>query len=163
MTTNPRQMGNTYSGPGDITLSLRQPWAWMVVHGGKRIENRKWSTDYRGPILIHAAQSMTRNDYVAAVLFAKTVEPKLIVPLYEYFAREDCSTEGCNLGGVIGRATIVECHTPCITDGLFKSDCTHPWHMDGQFGFALDHVESLPFRKCRGALGLFRINTQEAL
>ena len=25
-------------------LSLRQPWAWAVVHAGKSIENRRWNT-----------------------------------------------------------------------------------------------------------------------
>ena len=25
-------------------LSRRQPWAWVVVHLGKDIENRKWDT-----------------------------------------------------------------------------------------------------------------------
>jgi hypothetical protein len=35
-------------------LSIRQPWAHLVVMGEKRIENRTWSTRYRGPILVHA-------------------------------------------------------------------------------------------------------------
>jgi ASCH domain len=38
-------------------LSVRQPWAWAIIHGPKRIENRTWSVHYRGPILIHAARS----------------------------------------------------------------------------------------------------------
>lgn len=29
-------------------LSLRQPWAWAVVHAGKTIENRRWNTSFRG-------------------------------------------------------------------------------------------------------------------
>ncbi|MFB4265356.1 ASCH domain-containing protein [Nonomuraea sp. GTA35] len=36
------------------TLSVRQPWAWAIAHGGKTIENRTWSTGYRGPLMIHA-------------------------------------------------------------------------------------------------------------
>lgn len=36
-------------------ISTRQPWAHLIVRGIKRIENRSWSTDYRGPLLIHAA------------------------------------------------------------------------------------------------------------
>src|SRR5688500_18129278 len=36
-------------------LSLRQPWAWAVVHGYKDVENRSWSTAHRGPLLIHAS------------------------------------------------------------------------------------------------------------
>ena len=36
-------------------LSIRQPWAALIVHGFKETENRTWSTSYRGPVLIHAA------------------------------------------------------------------------------------------------------------
>lgn len=38
-------------------LSLKQPWAWLVVTGQKPIENRKWATKYRGPLLIHASST----------------------------------------------------------------------------------------------------------
>ena len=44
-------------------LTLRQPWAWLVVFGGKDVENRSWTTEYRGPILIHAGKEMTRREY----------------------------------------------------------------------------------------------------
>ena len=37
-------------------LSLWQPWASLVVIGAKRFETRSWPTNYRGPLLIHAAQ-----------------------------------------------------------------------------------------------------------
>jgi len=39
------------------TLSIRQPWATLVVKGIKDIENRTWKTDYRGKILIHAGST----------------------------------------------------------------------------------------------------------
>ena len=35
-------------------LSIRQPWAWLILNGYKDLENRTWRTDYRGPLLIHA-------------------------------------------------------------------------------------------------------------
>lgn len=38
-------------------LTVRQPWAWAIIHGGKDIENRRWSTDYRGPVAIHSGKS----------------------------------------------------------------------------------------------------------
>jgi hypothetical protein len=38
-------------------LSVRQPWAALIVSGHKDIENRTWSTRYRGPVLIHASQA----------------------------------------------------------------------------------------------------------
>ena len=37
-------------------LSLWQPWASAIAVGAKRIETRHWKTDYRGPLLIHAAR-----------------------------------------------------------------------------------------------------------
>jgi hypothetical protein len=36
-------------------LTVRQPWAWAILEGIKDVENREWSTSYRGPLLIHAA------------------------------------------------------------------------------------------------------------
>lgn len=45
-------------------LTVKQPWAWALVNGPKRIENRSWPTSYRGPLLIHAGVS--RSDLFAA-------------------------------------------------------------------------------------------------
>ena len=38
-------------------LTVRQPWAHLIIEGAKPVENRSWSTSYRGLILIHAAQT----------------------------------------------------------------------------------------------------------
>ena len=38
-------------------LSIRQPWAWAICAGLKRVENRSWANDYRGPVAIHAGAS----------------------------------------------------------------------------------------------------------
>jgi len=38
-------------------LTIRQPWAALIAHGAKRIENRTWGTAWRGTLLIHAAKS----------------------------------------------------------------------------------------------------------
>jgi hypothetical protein len=35
-------------------LTIKQPWAWAVVAGHKNIENRTWTTSYRGWLIIHA-------------------------------------------------------------------------------------------------------------
>lgn len=39
-------------------LTVRQPWAWAIIHGGKDVENRvrNIAGDYRGAIAIHAAK-----------------------------------------------------------------------------------------------------------
>lgn len=39
-------------------LSVRQPWANLLVWGLKTIEVRRWSTNYRGTLLIHASKKV---------------------------------------------------------------------------------------------------------
>ena len=36
-------------------LSIKQPWASLIAHGIKDIENRTWKTNFRGKIFIHAS------------------------------------------------------------------------------------------------------------
>lgn len=36
-------------------LSIKQPWASLIAHGIKDIENRTWKTNFRGKIYIHAS------------------------------------------------------------------------------------------------------------
>lgn len=43
-------------------LTLWQPWASLVALGVKRIETRSWSTDYRGPLAIHAGTKRPSTD-----------------------------------------------------------------------------------------------------
>lgn len=38
-------------------LTLHQPWASLIACGVKTIETRSWSTDYRGPLAIHAGKA----------------------------------------------------------------------------------------------------------
>lgn len=113
-------------------LSIRQPWAWCILHGKKPVENRTWATSYRGPILIHAAKGMTRVEYEEATDFAAILgcHP----PLAEEIQR----------GGIIGRAKLVDC----------VSRHASPWFF-GPYGFVLADVEPLPFTPLKGALGLF--------
>ena len=41
-------------------ITVRQPWAWAIMHGGKDIENRTRNIagSYRGPVVIHAAVAL---------------------------------------------------------------------------------------------------------
>ena len=75
-------------------LSLRQPFAWLVVHGGKRIENRLWHLPTRMvgvPFLIHAAKGMTKDEYREGSLMA--AEIGVAVPPREKLL----------FGGIVGR------------------------------------------------------------
>jgi tetratricopeptide (TPR) repeat protein len=45
-------------------LAVRQPWAWAIMTGAKDIENRSWSTDYRGRIVILASSMKTEVNQI---------------------------------------------------------------------------------------------------
>ncbi len=40
-----------------LALSVRQPWAELILRGRKTIELRTWDTDYRGPLWLHAGKA----------------------------------------------------------------------------------------------------------
>ena len=42
-------------------LTLRQPWACLVVAGIKDVENRTWRTNHRGRLVIHAGSAIDRE------------------------------------------------------------------------------------------------------
>ena len=52
----------------DVALSVRQPWAWAIIYGGKVIENRSLGSIRSGGMIprricIHAASGMTQDEY----------------------------------------------------------------------------------------------------
>jgi hypothetical protein len=121
-------------------LSIRQPWAWLIVNGHKDIENRTWPSYRRGPILIHASKGMTKAEY-EDVLDMLAWQPgiyehKIVLPAFDALER----------GGIVGRAT--------IADSLTAS--TSPWFF-GPHGFLLRDVTKLPFIEFKGALGFFDV------
>lgn len=141
-------------------LSIRQPWAYSIVHLGKRCENRTWATRYRGPILIHASAGLTRDEYLAFAYWWTHDYPKLVppgtkipnIPFQDDYQR----------GGIVGRAVIVDCirSKGALPAGFTRERADReiaPW-WQGPVGIVLDQVEPLPFVKCRGALGLFDVD-----
>lgn len=53
-------------------LSIRDPWATLIARGVKDVENRSWSTRYRGPVAIQVSQNYdtaAHRDPVAAAAF----------------------------------------------------------------------------------------------
>ena len=68
-------------------LTIRQPWAHLIVRDGKDIENRDWPTKYRGPFLVHAAQRIDLDGCKR-----HRIDPDKLVT-----------------GGVVGMAEIVDC------------------------------------------------------
>jgi hypothetical protein len=118
-------------------LTVRQPWAWLIIHGGKDIENRRWKTNVRGRVLIHAAKGMTRNEYYDAWDYADDIGVE--VP--------DIDVINLQRGCIIGSVEIVDC----------VSQCPSPWFM-GPYGFVLRDPQILPHESCRGALGFWKYN-----
>jgi len=123
-----------------LCLSIRQPWAHMILHHGKDIENRTWPTKVRGRILIHASKGMTRQQYEDAAWFAYECRRVHLA---------DCWPVDLPRGGIVGSVEIVDC----------VQHWDSPW-FGGPWGFVLRDPRPLEFTPCRGALGFFRHNAR---
>lgn len=124
-------------------ISIRQPWAHAILHLGKCVENRSWPTNYRGPILIHAAKRFVKHEHDFALHFMRD----------QVGIRKDAwpLVDDLAFGGIVGEAEIVACVT--------RSES--PWFV-GPYGFVLANPRPLPFRPCRGQLGIFEVEREEA-
>jgi len=116
-------------------LSLHQPWAWALIHGGKDVENRSWPTRFRGPLLIHATKRF-RPAEIEEALEAMAPFVKGPLPSLDEIRK--------TTGGIIGRVEVVGCVT----------ESESPWFF-GPYGFVVDNPEPLPFHACPGARGLW--------
>lgn len=111
-------------------LSIRQPWAWLIVQGFKPVENRTWWSSYRGPVLIHAGKAPDpQADHIA-----RMVKEQFGIRIPDVL----------DLGGIVGVAEV----TGCVDHS------TSPW-FSGPYGFVLEGARLLPFTPCEGALGFF--------
>jgi hypothetical protein len=97
-------------------LTVSQPWAWAIIHGGKTVENRTTNWSYRGPLAIHAGRRWSvrggNSDLVAAAWgvhlgFAEPCQP---LPNYPRFAA----------GAFIGTVDVVDVHPE-------QGGCCQPW------------------------------------
>lgn len=128
-----------------LALSIRQPWAWLIVNGFKPIENRTWATPYRGPLLIHAGKTLRPADYDAAMLFIEAfVNPDLVhqVPDKDELPR----------GGFVGVATLVDCVRESPSPWFTGADTE-----DGH-GFVMADAREIDFLPWKGRLGFFNVN-----
>jgi hypothetical protein len=112
-------------------IVIRQPWAWLIVHGYKDIENRTWATRYRGPLLIQASASRpTKRKLEEIRLFAQ----ERGVELPEEFES----------GGIVGMVQLED----CVTSSPSK------W-FEGPIGWVISKPKKLQFIPLKGQLGLF--------
>lgn len=128
-------------------LSIQQPWAWLIVHGHKAVENRSWATSYRGPLLIHAGMKID----TAAYDWIADAFPAIALPTPATIAR----------GGIVGRARLVACIQKGGTQRGVDQRLGDPWFF-GPWGFVLADATPLPFRPLRGQLGLFEVPDEAA-
>jgi hypothetical protein len=114
-----------------LALSIQQPWAWLIVHGYKPVENRDWPTKIRGTIGVHAGKKFDREGYE----WVRRAFPKIPMPVPGEF----------EMGGIVGSTVIIDC-----VEGFAS-----PWFV-GHYGFVLDDSKPLPLMPCRGMLGFFK-------
>ncbi|MCA1907902.1 MAG: hypothetical protein LDL39_06035 [Magnetospirillum sp.] len=129
----------------EIALSVRQPWAWAIVTGGKDIENRSTFAVTKGgfdarSIAIHAAKGMTRDEYEDAAQFM--AELGVTCPLPRDLVR----------GAIIGAATVKAVVT----------DHDSPWFF-GPRGLVLADQRQCDPIPAVGALGYFPWSASGAL
>lgn len=68
-------------------LTIKEPWATLIIEGYKKYEFRSWKTNYRGKILIHAGLSL---------------ESDMLKRFKDY-------NLSCSKGEIIGEADLVDC------------------------------------------------------
>ena len=68
-------------------LTIKQPWASLIVNGYKEYEFRSWKINYRGKILIHAGMRLEKD-------------------MAERFKQYSLDY---TLGAIIGEAELVDC------------------------------------------------------
>lgn len=119
-------------------LSIRQPWAWLIVQGHKTIENSDWDTHYRGEFLIHAGVGLVQRDYRELQAQLRD-ELDIVLPDHTDVAQVP-------RGGIVGVAELVR----------VVRDSESPFFM-GPFGFELRNARPLPFVPWKGQLGWFDV------
>lgn len=125
-------------------LSVKQPWAYLIVAGYKDIENRTWHTKIRERIYIHAGkeQDDARGCQAAFNILSHIYGQKDASVIWKNYHLEKF------FGALIGEVDIVDCVT-------FSAS---PWWDELQYGFVLaDAViydKPIPYR---GHLGLFEV------
>jgi hypothetical protein len=129
-------------------LSLKQPWAALLVAGRKTIEVRRWPTGWRGPLLIHAARIPDERREAWA----------LVSPELRALARLG--------GGFIGSGTLTGCK-PYRDREAFAAD--EPGHLNapawfeeaGLFGFTFADLRVEAFRRYPGWVRIFKVEDQD--
>lgn len=149
-------------------LTLWQPWASFMValpSPPKTIETRGWSTNYRGPLAIHAAKSEPRD---VRDWFSFGPERSLLMRHFAHLAAEpsveDVFAElprGCILGTVDlfdVRPTSLLTREGELLSELFLGD-----YSDGRFGWMTRNARRFEPIPCKGRQGLWDVPAEVML
>ena len=137
-------------------LTVRQPWAWAIIHGQKKdVENRTRNIagKYRGPVAIHAALTLD---------FPAYGDPLVMAAAQAYrWAWLDDATGPDVVGAVIGVADLVDVHWADPFEGCHRPDSSwecSAWADTGCYHLALRNRRPLPRPiPWRGRLGLWTV------
>jgi hypothetical protein len=122
-------------------LSIQQPWAWLILHAGKDVENRTWETKYRGQFFIHTGKKFDVEGYEHIIEFGNIYLPRGIsFPTPEQFQKD----------GIVGLAELTDC--------IQKAESIWADHFEGIWQFVLEDAEELEFMPLRGELGFFNLS-----
>jgi hypothetical protein len=88
-------------------ISVRQPWAWAIVSGGKDVENRNWPTKIRGRVAIHAGKTFDLNlDELTIMTNGEYGEP--FTSMIRNYPRDYSEIDG-PVSKIIGTVEIYDC------------------------------------------------------
>lgn len=93
-------------------ITIRQPWASLLVLGYKQFETRSWKTSYRGPIAIHAGLMPVRRTLGA--LAAQGSEGRETVALIERLLEQHGGVDHVPTGAIIGTANLERCNAVTV-------------------------------------------------
>jgi hypothetical protein len=127
-------------------LSVKNPWAYLIIYHGKDIENRVRKTNYRGRIAIHCSQ---KSDTTAwDILWCN----KEIKKIFEELHKNRAEIEKLN-GKIIVTVELYNCTYPALTVAVNPSpwaEMESPWHY-----WLKDPVSIAEPIPVRGMLGLW--------
>lgn len=127
-------------------MSVRQPWAWQVIHEDKNVENRLLPTGYRGPVAIFAPYTPD----VTALRGLPRVAPAWVRAPRRF-----------ELGAIIGLAELVDSHDAswCGEDQYGRAiEMCSPWALRSHQHIVLARPVALSEPvPVRGRRGLWRL------
>lgn len=126
---------------GIKAITVKQPWAKLIMLGLKRVENRPTSMEYRGRIAIHVAKTRAdESELESALALINGDETRALV--------RKCWEENQHAGCVIGTVELVD----------IVRDSDSPWAIPGKFHWVLRQPRLFPasdIRAARGQLGVW--------